>query len=212
MKRDVASGSLLIAGAGAGVVVMLMHPTAHGLMSSEGAHLSRVNALIHGLALVAMPMNFLGLMGLWRRLRPSDVATAGLVSYGWGCVAVMGAAVASGFVAPGVIEHIVAKEGSKIPDAFFLYTGLWNQAFAKVNVVASSLAILLFSVSILRTGRLARAAGVTGAIIGSLILLLFFAGHIGVDIHGFGVVTFAQSAWLVWIGVSLLRGVAYARE
>jgi len=202
MKRDVASGCLLIAGAASGVAVMLLHPTGHELMDPEtGARLARVNAFVHALALFAMPAIFAGLLGVWRRLAPSDLAVGALIAYGWGCVAVMGAAVASGFVAPGVIEHIVAKEGSKIPDAFLLYTGLWNHAFAKVNIVASSVSILLFSIVIVRTGRLMRAAGTAGAIVAALILLLFFAGHIGVDVHGFGLVTFAQAAWLIWVGV-----------
>ena len=204
MKRDLASGLLLITGAASGVAVMLLHPTGHELMDPEnGARLARLNAFVHGLALAAMPAIFLGLTGLRRRAGSSDLATAALVAYGWGCVAVMGAAVASGFVAPGVIEHIVAKEGSKIPDAFLLYTGLWNRAFAKVNVVASSLGILLFSAAILRAGAAWRAAGSAGAMLSGFILVLFFAGHVGVDVHGFGIVTFAQSAWLIWVGVLL---------
>ena len=104
MKRDLASGSLLIAGAAGGVVVMALHPTAHGLMNAEsGPHLTQLNVTVHGLA-------------------PSDLATAALGVYVWGCV---------------------AAEGSKMPDAFLLYTGLWNQGFAKVNVVATSIGILL---------------------------------------------------------------------
>src|SRR5262245_45364898 len=97
MKRDVASGSLLIAGAASGAVVMLLHPTAHGLMDPEtGARLAKVNAFVHALALVAMPAVFAGLLGLWRRLAPSDLAVGAVVAYGWGAAAVLGAAVASG--------------------------------------------------------------------------------------------------------------------
>ena len=106
MRREAASGTLLIAGSLAGVVVMALHPVAHQLRSPEaGAHLARVNVLVHGLALAAGPMLFLGLLGLWRRLQPSDLATAGLVVYAWGLVAVLSAAVASGFVAPRVLDQ-----------------------------------------------------------------------------------------------------------
>lgn len=89
----------------------------------------------------ATPLAFLGLLGVWRRLAKSDVATAGLVIYGWGCVAMMSAA-----------------EGSNMPGPFLHYTGLWNQGFAKSNVVATSTGILLFSVAILRSARLAAPA------------------------------------------------------
>lgn len=68
MTRDAASGALLIAGAAAGVVVMGLHPTSHGLMNADsGRHLTQVNVLVHGLALAAVPMIFLGLLGLCRR-------------------------------------------------------------------------------------------------------------------------------------------------
>ena len=95
MKRDVASGTLLIVGAAAGLVVMGLLPTAHGLMDPEsGAHLTRVNVMVHGLALAAVP---------------------------------------------------------------------------------------------------------------AAILLLFFVGHLKLDVHGFGIVMLAQSAWMIWIGILLCR-------
>jgi hypothetical protein len=197
LKRDIVSGTLLIVGPAAGAVVMLLHPTAHGLMDPEhGTHLAFVNVMVHSLALAATPAVFMGLLGLWRRLGSGELSTAALIAYGWGCVALMGAAVASGFVAPGVIA----------PSSELLrYTGLWNQAFAKVYVVASSIGILLFAISIVTSRRLAPAAGAVGAFIGVAILVLFAVGHLAVDVHGFGAITFAQSAWLIVVGVLLCR-------
>jgi len=196
MRREVASGSLLIAGASAGVVVMAFHPVAAGLRSPEaGAHLARVNVWVHALALAAAPIVFLGLLGLWRRVQPSDLATAGLVVYAWGLVALMSAAVASGFVSPGVIDQ----------DELLHLSGLWNRGFAKINVVASSVGILLFGTAALKTGRLPRGVGVFGVVMPALILALFFVGHLTVDRHGFGIVTVAQALWLLWVGAALCR-------
>ena len=209
MKRDVVSGSLLIAGSLALVLVMGFHPTAHDLLDREGfAHQAHAGVIVHGLALVAFPVLFLGLLGLSRHLGPSDLATAALVAYGFGGAAGSSAAVASGFVAPGVIENILGAQGGsrEMHHALLEYTGLLNQGFAKVHVVASSAAILLWSWAILRSRRMARAAGVTGAIVGAGVLLGFFSGHLRLDVHGFGVVVLAQSAWLIWLGVLLCRG------
>lgn len=203
MKRDVTSGILLCAGALAGIAVMSLHPTPHQPLASAG--MARLNVLVHGLALVAVPVVFLGLVGVARRLEPSDLTTAALVAWGAGSVAVMSAAVASGFVAPGVMTRIVAAEGSRVPEAFLLYTGLWNQGFAKVNVVAYAVGLLLWSAAILRSGRMARASGVVGAVVGAGVLLGFFSGHLTLDVHGFGLVTFAQSGWLIWLSVQLCR-------
>src|SRR5262245_3928735 len=206
VRRERAAGSFLIAGAAAGLVVMALHPTAHGLMNPDsGGHLARVNVMVHGLALAAMPMVFLGLLGLARRLGATDLTTAALVAYGWGLVAVMSAAVASGFVAPAVIERMAVNDTDSLPDSFLHFTGLLNQGFAKVNAVGSSVGILLFSIAILRGNRLSRASGVFGAVVGVLIPLLIFVGHIRLDVHGFGAVLLAQGLWMLWVGVLLCR-------
>lgn len=205
-RNDRLSGILLIAAALAGVVVMALHPTAHGLMSPDsGARLARVNVLVHSLALATVPVLSFALLALTRRLGATDLSVAALVAWGFGGVAVTSAAVASGFVAPGVIARIVAKDGSQVPAAFLLYTGLWNQGFAKVYLVASCAAILLWSAAILRGTRMSRGVGIAGLILAGAILLAFLAGHLGLDVHGFGIMTFAQSIWLAWIGVALLR-------
>ncbi|HUF31379.1 MAG TPA: hypothetical protein VMM77_12075 [Gemmatimonadaceae bacterium] len=31
-------------------------------------------------------------------------------------------------------------------------------------------------------------------------------GYLEMAVHGFGIITFAQSAWLMWVGVLLWRG------
>lgn len=52
----------------------ILPPTAS--YAESGPHLTRVNVMVHGLALAATPLAFLELFGLWRRLASSDVATA----------------------------------------------------------------------------------------------------------------------------------------
>jgi hypothetical protein len=207
-QRDVVSGSLLIGASVAGMLVMSLHPTARDIITAENfPRLAQLNVMVHGMALVAVPVLFLGLLGLARRLGPSELTTAGLVAYGFGGGALISAAVASGFVAPAVIERMLAAEGESrgVYEALLAYTGLVNQGFAKVDVVASSAAILLWSAAILTSGRMARAAGVAGAVVGAGVLLAFLSGQLRLDVHGFGIVTFAQSGWLIWLGILLCR-------
>lgn len=208
MKRDVLSGTVLIVGAVTTMVVMAFHPTGQTPITRENfPSQGLLNVTVHSLALVAVPTLFLGLLGLARRLGPSDVTTAALVAYGFGAVAIMSAAVASGLVVTGVIDQIFngPPDARAVNQVLLTYTHLLNQGFAKVNLVASSVAILLFSTGIWRSGRLARAAAVAGAVIGAGLLLAFFAGRLGLDAHGFGIVTFVQSLWLIWLGVLLCR-------
>ena len=39
----------------------------------------------------------------------------------------------------------------------------------------------------------------------SRILLALLSGYLRLDVHGFGIVTFSQSIWLIWLGVLLCR-------
>ncbi len=210
MKRDVLSGTVLIAGALASMVVMAFHPTGHTPITRENfPSQALLNVTVHSLALVAVPTLFLGLLGLARRLGPSEVTTAALVAYGFGAVAIMSAAVASGLVVTAVVDQVFTGpvEARAMNQVLLTYTHLLNQGFAKVNLVASSVAVLLFSAGIWRSGRLTRAAAVAGTVIGAGLLLAFFFGGLRLDAHGFGIVTFAQSLWLIWLGVLLCRAV-----
>ena len=208
MQRDVIGGTALIVGALASMVVMLLHPTGSDILHAQNFERQvNLGVAVHGLALAATPVLFFGLLGVSRRLGPSDLTIAALVAYGFGGVAILSAAVASGFVATGLFERIVATEGASRDwyHALGEYTGMVNQGFAKVYVVASSVAILLWSAAVLRGRRMARAAGFTGVVVGAGVLVAFLSGHLSLDVHGFGVVTFAQSAWLIWLGVLLCR-------
>ena len=214
MRRDLYSGILLIAGALAGVFVMSFHPTAHDMIAgADAARQARLGVLVHAVALASVPVLFLGLLGLSRRLGSSDLTTAALVFYGFGGAAVISAAVASGFVAPPVIQWLVAGRGeggsTEAYHALLGYTSLWNQGFAKVSAVAVAVAILLWSVAIWRSGppprRVPRAVGVSGAIVGAAVLIGILSGHLRLDVHGFAIVTVAQSAWLIWLGVVMCR-------
>jgi hypothetical protein len=209
VNRDVFSGSLLIAGALAGLVVMALHPTAHGLMEGPGAGgQARLNVIVHGVALAAVAVVFLGLLGLARRLGSGNLTNAALVFWGLGGAAVISAAVASGFVAPAVIERMseAGGEGRATQEALLAYTGQLNQGFATVYVVATFVAVILWSVAIVRSGRMARAAGIVGVVLSALVLLAVLAGHLRLGVHGFGIVTLAQSVWLVWVGFLLCLG------
>jgi hypothetical protein len=208
VRRDVFGGALLIGGSLALALVMVLHPTAHDLLEGpDPARQAHLGVMVHALALLAVPIVFLGQLGLARRLGPSDLTAAALVAYGFGGAAVMCAAVASGFVATAVIEQILTAEaGSRdMYGELLAYTGHMIQGFTRVYVVASSAAILLWSAAILRSARMSRVAGVAGVAVGAGVLVALLSGHVRLDVHGLGIVTFAQSGWLIWLGVLLCR-------
>ncbi len=204
MQRESISGALIIAGSLLSVLVLSLHPTGRDLLKSfpTQAHL---NTSIHAVALVAIPALFLGMLGLARRLGSTDLTAAALVAYGFSSVAVLSAAVASGFVATDVFERILENQGDPqtVYHTLAWYTGRFNQGFAQVSLVASCVSILCWSIAILTGRRMTPVAGVVGVIVGGAILTLLLAGHLTLDVHGFGIATFAQSGWFIWLGILL---------
>jgi len=180
----------LLVGVVAPLLIMGMHPTGADI-TIGGARLVMINHMVHGVSLAAQPVVFLGLLGLWRRLR-SDVATAALVFYAFGIVAILSAAVLSGFVAPEVVAE----------RPLLFYTGQLNQGFAKVSVAAIGASLILWGVA-LRFARLPAAAGV---IIGAVLVLGVLTGWLHLSASGIVIVTLLQGIWLILVAALLLRG------
>jgi hypothetical protein len=202
-------GLALIAGSVAGIITMSQHPTAKDLFApGQLAPMAQMLIVVHALALVSLPVLFLGALVLWRQLGSSDgFAIAGLVLYAFATVAVMNAAVFDGLVTASIAPQIAAgtpatSEGWRIA---FMYNGQLNQAFARVFVVASTAAIVLWSVAIIRNGALARALGWYGCVLGPITVFAVFPGHLRLDPHGFGLIVLGQAVWFISAGAQLCR-------
>lgn len=72
--------------------------------------------------------------------------------------------------------------------------------------MASSVAILVWSAAIWKSGNLARGLGIYGCILGPLTVLALFSGHLSLDAHGFGIVMLGQSVWFAVAGTLLWSG------
>lgn len=203
------SGAALITGVIGSIITMAFHPTAHNLMPPDQfAHGARISIATHALALLVMPVFFLGALGLSRRLMsPNRLALAALVFYGFGVTAVLSAAVFGGIVSPDLIHQMITAPASMrdIWNAAIHFDGALNQAFAMMFVVATSIAILLWSTAILRSNSFARALGIYGCIFAPLTILAVLSGHIRLNVHGFGAIILGQAIWFFSAGVQLWR-------
>jgi hypothetical protein len=207
MKSDRNPALLLIAAPLVTVLIMAIHPTGRDL-AMDYERVARVNHFVHGTAMLALPLVFLGLLGLSRRLRHADLAVAGLVGYGVAVVSWMIAGVASGYLQTELLGELrdVAPPDEAMYLALGHYTWWVNQAFAAVGVVASSLAIALFSAAMLRRRGAWRYLGLAG-LLGMVLLLLFRAGGaLDLDVQGFGIIVGFQTGWLVAAGIALWVG------
>jgi hypothetical protein len=191
------------------IITMSLHPTGHIAAAELEPMISRLIA-VHALALACVPVLFLGAWGLSRYIAsPDRTAMAGLVVYSFALLAVMNAAVADGLVNPNLFRQIVASAGAQpAVDGWRMmsrYNFYVNQAYAQAFVVASSVAILLWSFSMWRSRALTRGLAIYGFILGFATLLVQFSGHLNLDAHGFGIIIFGQSAWFTAAGVLLWR-------
>jgi hypothetical protein len=212
MTDDRKSGLALIVGSAAGIITMVLHPTGHDL-SAPGQLESAARMLfaVHSLALAGLPVLFLGAWGFSRRVENGErIATAALVTYSFALAAIMIAAVFDGLVAPVLARQMAAAFPPKIEIwRMLLYFDFrLNQAFAQLYVAASSIAIVLWSISIIRSRTLPRGVAIYGAILGPIILIALLSGHLPLGAHGFGVVWFCQAIWCITIGVLLCRSQA----
>jgi len=204
------SGIALIVGSMAMVITMAIHPRGHVTTADEAENMARMLIAVHSLALASVPVIFLGTWGLSRRLdAPDRVAMAGLVIYTFALIAVTNAAVFDGLVAPNIIRQIVGAAAEK-KDAWQVAMRLnfeMNQAYARLYAAASGVAILLWSVVIVRKGQLSRAVGIYGCILGLAIVGAVGSGLLNPNVHGFGALIFAEAAWFIVVGLQLRSAV-----
>jgi hypothetical protein len=210
MTRERASGAALIAGALAGLATMALHPTGRDLAEAVGRSVwpALLNVFVHSLAIASGPLMLFGAVGFTRRLSAGyGLGDLALATYAFALVAVMSAAIANGLVAPHIIEALAHADPSQRPvvDMLAHFNFQVNQAFASVFVGLSATAIVLWSVTILRARSFSRGIGIFGSVAGALLLIGMLSGHLRLNVHGFGIIMLLESAWLVAVGVTLLR-------
>ena len=206
MRRDPATGILLIIGALGMLLVAGLHPTGHSIASAEDlADAMRLNAIVHGAAIAAIAGLLAAAAGFTRSLDDGPWSTLGLAFFVVSGLAAMCAAITSGFVSPEIIARIRAGGDTSMLELLGWYSWRVNQGFARVHIAGSAAAIVFWSVTLVRRQRAVRACGIFGMLTGLAVLAPLFGGHLHLDVHGFGAVMLAQSAWLIWVGVLLLR-------
>jgi hypothetical protein len=211
MNRSSIYGAALIVGSMGALVTMIFHPTGHDLLA-QADQVARRNEMItvvtHSLALAGIPILLFGFLGFSRQLGwDSPPASAAFITYAFGAFAAMCAAVINGLVGPIITRQILTADEStqQLLHAVLMSNGLLNQAFTKVFIVASSFALIIWSVCILNGSRFAQSIGIVGCVVGLISLVALFSGHLRLNVHVFGLLIFGQSVWTILVGILLIR-------
>src|SRR5436190_1783084 len=209
MKDNRLGGIALIIGAVSGMITMSLHPVTggHPITPTQFEKLAALMIGVHVLAIAGIPFSFLGAFALTRRLdSPNRLALVGLVIYSLRLVAVLIAPAISGLVGTEIIRHVIERGAdSEQWRTLMKYNVLINQAFAKIFVVASCSAVVLWSVTMVKSRALPVALGIYRLLIGSVTIIFLICGALSLDAHGFGLVVFSQAIWFIVAGILLLR-------
>jgi hypothetical protein len=201
-------GAAMIAAAVAGILIMAVHPTSHNLLAPDKFPIvAAIGEAVHIFAIISTPVAFLGALALARHMdSPNRLAMSALAIYGFALVAIVSAATFSGLVAIPILQKIVEQPQSAAQwEGFATYSGIVNQGFARIYTILASIAIALWSVQIVRTRMLPRAAGIYGLVIAPVIFIAVASGHVRLDVHGFGAVVLLQAIWFIAVGAALYR-------
>lgn len=205
------AGIVLVAAPLLTVFAMAHHPTAGGESTAERlASMVRLGALaswVHGILIALVLAIFLGLLAFAARLGWSFPVRAGAIVYGLGVVCMVGAALVSGFIVPGLAERYVDASRAAMEAAMpaFHLSHEANQALAKVGTVAMSAGIFLWSLVLVNRPGWLRALGLFGLLVGSFPVLGLLLGRLELDVHGMFLVVLGQALWQVAAGAWMLR-------
>jgi hypothetical protein len=200
MNRDRISGIAIILGSIAFIITMVFHPS-----GGDAARILRSASVIlatHALAIASLPVSTFGFLGLTSRLgadRP--LASAAMVFFVFGNFATMCAAVINGLALPTYVRNFADADPETLRTVQMIgsYGNALNAGFARVFMVAIAVAVLFWSLAILKTRVMPRWIGAVGTALG--LILLGFAGALGVDVRSFGIFVFSYAAWAILVGI-----------
>ena len=216
-RTSTAPGIVLLVASLLEVLGMLHHPSVQTSDISQAveqiARFSRLSAIVHGVLIALMLLIAYGLVDFaFRRGLPRPLIRAGGIAYGCGVLVMVGAALVSGFIIPGVASltpHATAVD-LQINLQILLLCRVLNQSCANFAVVAMSVGIVCWSLDLCRNSGSLRAVGVFGCLVGLLPALALIFGGVHLDVPGMTEVVVAQAAWNIAVALLIIYRVPLA--
>ena len=184
------AGYALIASAALIVFAMGHHPSGGHGQAPLVAGLS-LSKLVHGGMIIFILAQAWGLSVHARLRGPGGWAQAGILVYLLGAVGHLIAGTINGFVVPAMGDA---------PHAQYLLLWNMNQAFAGFGAMASSAAILFWSIDLLNRVPRGRVIGLIGLGVALVPAGAFLSGVIALDVAGAFLIYAAHALWAGLIG------------
>jgi hypothetical protein len=188
------------------IFTMGLHPAGGSV-----AHLIRITRLIvttHAIAILALPFGWIGFWGLTRKLGTDNFwSMLAFAMISFGLIAVLIAASANGLIVPIFLQNYKDATPEVIDSIrpVLRYSFAINGAFDYIYTAAFCLAILGWSITILRTGRLPKWLGWSGIVIAIAAAAIFTFGLSAHSLQGFRVFVAAIVIWVLMAGAALYK-------
>jgi hypothetical protein len=211
--RSRLAGGTLIAAALLEVVAMGHHPavTTPDILEAvrQIERMGVFAGVVHGVLMALMLIVVYGLSEFaLRRGATRPAIRAGIIFYLAGVIAMLGAAMVSGFIVPNLMA--LTAHGSSTDLAvnvqLLMLCRVLNQSCANFGSVAMSAGIALWSIDLLRReAGWRRGIGVAGILIGAVPAVALILGALHLNVQGMSAVVILQSLWCCSVGVIFLR-------
>jgi len=195
------------------LVTLVLHP-AGGKVAYLIRH-SRMIIITHSIAIFSIPFGWLGFRGLSRRLGTTDFySMLGFAFLSVAMVAVLLAATANGLVLPLFLQQYADAPPAAIDAALPLlqYNFTINKAFDYIYTVGCCMAILCWSVSILRSGQLPRWLGATGLLLFLAVMVMLVSGLAVNHLQGFRISMIGILAWTLIVAITLVQNNRHSKD
>jgi hypothetical protein len=206
-----ATGIVLIIATLLSVVAMAHHPavTAPDITQAiqQLRELADLSTWVHGILIALMLVIYWCLTEFsLRRGVERPLVRAGLVFYGAGVMAMIGAAAISGFITARIpdLAPQVSDPDLHVAAQLINLCGLLNRTLANIGAVAMSAGILAWSIGLLHSAGWPRLVGGLGVLVGLAPALMLIFGGLHLNVHGMMMVVMVQGLWGVGIGVLMI--------
>jgi hypothetical protein len=209
--RGTIAGVIIVACGALAVFAMAHHPSVEARTPAEAireiGRIGAVNQVVHG-AMIAIITALLFGFAIFsmRRGLAKEAVLGGFVAQAIGTAAMIVAAMTSGFLIPGIAVRYAAASpaGLQFAAQVIAICAEIIQLFGKLGVIGMTLAVVLWSVDLVRVPGPVRMTGILGFAAGALaVAMLLFAGHL--TPQTLGIIVLGQAVWYCAVGVLLIR-------
>ena len=206
------AGVILIGATLLEVLAMAHHPSASTPDIAEAvrqvARLGQLSGWVHGGVLATMLCIAYGLLEFVRRRGWSRPwMRAGAIAYGTGVLAMIGAALVSGFVLPDLVAstpHASAADLA-INAQLLVLCRVLNQSCANFATIVTCAGILCWSIDLARERGGLRLLSLLGLLVGILPAVALISGWLRLNVHGMSEVVWLWALWNFGVALALMR-------